>query len=81
MTVQRKNVRDILIRSDDDHASRVAIDAAHREDVVAVFAIGAEDFFVVAKSVASLRWQKQGGHRLDGELAMVLLEHSTDIDH
>ena len=54
MAIERKNVRDILVRPRDHHATRFAINATHAEDVVAAFEIGAEHFFVVAKSVTSL---------------------------
>src|SRR5262249_28030720 len=81
VAIQRKNMRDILIRPHDDHTPRFPIDATHREGVVTAFEIEAEHLFVVAKSVTSLPREKQRRQGLDGELEMTLLEHSTDIDH
>src|SRR5262245_3369227 len=60
MPIERKNVRDELVRPHDHHASPFAIDAAHREDVLATLAIGAEHLLVVAQSVPPLRRQQEG---------------------
>ncbi len=81
MAIERKNVRDVLVWPHDHHATPFAIDAAHGEDVIAVFQVGAEHFFVVAKSVTSLPGQKKGRHGRDGEFVMTLLENRSDIDH
>ena len=53
-SIERENVRNVLVRPHDHHAPRLAIDAAHGEDVIAAFEVGAEHLFVVAKSVTSL---------------------------
>ena len=74
-------MRDVLIRPHDHHAAALAIDAPQGENIMAGLRIGAEDLLVVDKSVASLPRQKQRWHRLDGEIAMILLENASDIDH
>ena len=74
-------MRDVLIRSHDDHASCVPIDAAHCKDVIASPGIDAEHFFVVMKAITPLPRQKQPRHGVNGELTMRLLEHRADIDH
>ena len=58
IAIQRKNVRDVLVWPHDHHAPPFAIDAAQGKDVIATFWVGAEHFFVVAKSITSLRGQK-----------------------
>src|SRR5207248_10760034 len=81
MAIERENMRDILVRPHHDHAAGFPFDAAHRKNVVTALEVGAEHLFVIAKSVASFRREKERGHRLDGELRMRLLEHRAHIDH
>src|SRR5882757_4456878 len=81
MRVEWENMRDVLVRSHDDHATPVAIDAPHVENVLAALKIRAEHLFVVTKPIAALPGQKEGRHGLDGELEMALLEDGPDIDH
>jgi hypothetical protein len=51
ITIERKNVRDVLVRPHDHHATRFAIDAAHGEDVAAASQVGTEHFFIVVESL------------------------------
>ncbi len=71
---------DVLVRSHDDHATAVSMDAAHVEDILAGLQVRAEHLLIVAKPVAALLGQKQGGHGRDGNVAMALLEDGPDID-
>ena len=47
-TVERQNMRDVLVRPHDHHAALFAFDAAHSEDITAAFQVGAKHLFVVA---------------------------------
>src|SRR5690606_29929325 len=62
MARQRQDLRDILVRPHDDDAAILAVDATQIEDVMPIFAIGAENLFVVKQAVAAFgrpqeRWQ------------------------
>ena len=74
-------MRDVLVRSHDNHATPVSIDAPHVENVMAALQVRAEHLFVVTKPVMALPGQKERGHGLDGKLKMALLEDGPDIDH
>ena len=74
-------MRNVLIRPHDNHASCLAIDAAHCKDVITALDVGAKYLLVVVKSVTSLPREKECGHSLDGEFTMMLLEYCTDLDH
>src|SRR6516164_5594509 len=79
--MQRKDMRDVLIRPHDDYAPCLPVDAAHCKDVVTALDVGAEHLLVIVKAMTSLPGQKQRWHGLNGELTMRLLEHCADIDH
>ena len=82
MAIERKNMRDVLVRSHDDHAACVPIDAAHREDVVAALEVGAEHLFVVAKFRNVLcAGEGEAGMVSMASSRCALLENRTDIDH
>ena len=81
VSIEREQVRHILIRPHHDHASHLAIDATHGEDVVTALQIRAEHLFIVSQAVASFVRQQESGHRLKRELAMGLLEDGADVDH
>ena len=78
--IERKDLPDILIRSNDHHASRLPINSAHGKDIAPAFNVAAKHLLVVAKPVTSLSRQKQRGHRFKGERPMSLLKHGPDID-
>ena len=63
-------MRDVLVRSHDNHATPVSIDAPHVENVMAALQVRAEHLFVVTKPVTALPGQKERGHGLDGKLKM-----------
>ena len=79
--IERENMRDVLVRSHDNHATPVSIDAPHVENVMAALQVRAEHLFAVTKPVMALPGQKERGHGLDGKLKMALLEDGPDIDH
>ncbi len=74
-------MRDVLVRSHDNHATPVSIDAPHVENVGAALEVGAEHLFVVTKPIAALPGQEEGRHGPDVKVAMALLEDGPDIDH
>jgi len=74
-------VRDVLVRTHDNHATSVSIYATHCEDVMAVFEVWTKHLFVVEKSVTSFPGQKERGHSPQREIAMMLLEDRTYVDH
>jgi hypothetical protein len=74
-------VRDVLVGSNHDHAAPVSVDSSQVKNVGAVFQVGTEDLFVIAKSVASLRRHKERRRGVDLELAMGLLEDGPDVDN
>jgi hypothetical protein len=79
--IERQNMRYVLIRSYDDHAAPVSINAPHVENVIAALQVGAEYLFVIDKPVAALSRQEERGHRFDRKLAMALLEDGQHFDH
>jgi len=74
-------VRDVLVRSDDDHAPLLAIDASHLEDVGPGLEVGAEHLLVVDQAEAALSRQQDGWHSNDRKVTMPLLENGPDVDH
>ena len=70
----------VLVGPHHDHATPVSTDAAHVEDILASLKVRTEHLLIVAKPVAALLGQKQGGHRLNGNVTMALLEDGPDID-
>ena len=78
--VQRQHVRDVLVRTDDDHRTLRAVDAAQIEDVGAVLEVGAIGLLVVDEPEASLARQQDGRQFLDLELAVSLLEDRANVD-
>src|SRR5690349_20383236 len=48
---------------------------------MAVLEVGTEHLFVVEKSVTSFPGQKERGHSLKDELAIMLLENRAHVDH
>jgi hypothetical protein len=80
IAIERKNMGDVLVWPHDDHATPGFVDAPLYEDVLAAFDIGAEQLFIVAKSVATLVGKKETGHGPKVKLAMALLKYRTDID-
>ena len=81
MRIEWENMRDVLVRSHDNHATPVSIDTPHVENVMAALKVRAEHLFVVTKPVTALPGQKEGRHGHDGKLEMALLEDGPDIDH
>src|SRR5271166_6404458 len=79
--IERENMRNVLIRSHDDHAAAVSIDAPQVENVVAAFQVRAEHLFIIDKPIAALSRQQERGHRFDRKLAMALLEDGQHFDH
>ena len=59
-------MRDVLIRSHDDHAPYFPIDTARCKDVVAALDVGAEKLLVVVEAIAAFLGQKQRRHRREG---------------
>ena len=72
---------DVLVRSHNNNATPVSIDASHLENVLAASKVGTEDLFIVAQPIPTLPGQKQRGHGLNGKCAMALLEDGADIDY
>ena len=81
MGIERQNMRHVLIRPDDDHATLVAVNTPRFENVLVIFHVGAEHLFVVAEPVPSFARQQQSRHGLEHKRAMALLEDRPDIDH
>ena len=81
ISIEREDMRDVLIRPHDDHAPCLPIDAAHCKDVVTALDICAKHLLVIAEVVTPLSGQKQRRHGLDGKFMMSLLEHRADVDH
>src|SRR5579875_4123100 len=75
-----KDVRNVLVWADDDHAARLAVDAAQVEDVAGV-RIGAEDLLVVDQPEPALFGKQDRWHGADAEPMMVLLEDRANVDH
>jgi len=74
-------VRDVLVWTHDNHATSVSIYATHYEDVRAVFEVWTEHLFVVEKSVTPFPGQKERGHSLKREIAMLLLKDRAYVNH
>src|ERR1700687_5598276 len=66
--VQREDVRDVLIRSDNDHAALLPIHAPHLEDGSPGRKVRAEHLFVVDQAEASLPGQQDCRHCVDVEV-------------
>ena len=81
MVLQGQDMRHMLVRPDDHHASAPTIDAAKVEDVLALHHDRAEHLLVVHEPVASLRRAQQGGHGAEGQLPVWLLEDRPQVDH
>ena len=81
MCVNRQDMRDILVGTDDYHTALLPLDRAHVEDVTCVLQIGAEHFFVVHQPEPAFSWKQQLRHRLQCEIAETLLEDRPQIDH
>src|SRR5947209_7058792 len=56
-SVEREDMRDILIGTDHNHAAPHPIDAPQVENVVSAFQVGAEHLLVVAETVTALTRQ------------------------
>ena len=54
-------MRDVLVRSHDNHATPVSIDAPHVENVTAALQVRAEHLFVVTKPVTALLGRRKKG--------------------
>jgi len=54
ISVEREDMRDILIRPHDDQAPCLPIDVAHCKDVVATFSVDAEYLVVIVKPETAL---------------------------
>jgi hypothetical protein len=80
-SVERKNMRNVLVWSHDNDTALEPINAAYIENVVSVFQVRAEHLLVVAEPVATLPGNEESGHGLNAQLAMTLLKHCTDIDY
>ena len=78
--IERQHVRDVLVRTNDDHRPRLAVDAAQIEDVGAVLEIGRERLLVVDQPEPALARQQKRRQLLDLEVAMPLLEDRADVD-
>src|ERR1019366_1202239 len=79
--IEREHMRNVLVWTDDGDAALLPIDTPHLENVVAAFQVGAKYLLVVAKPVAPFAGEQEGGHGLDREFAMALLEGRADVDH
>src|ERR1017187_9164940 len=79
--IEREHMRNVLVWTDDGDAALLPINTPHLENVVAAFQVGAKYLLVVAKPVAPFAGEQEGGHGLDREFAMALLEGRADVDH
>src|SRR3954451_9915475 len=75
---QRKHVRDVLVRPDDDDAA-VARDPAQVEDVAGP-GVRAEHLLVIDEAVAPLPGEQKVRHAGERELAMPLLEDGPHVE-
>jgi hypothetical protein len=74
-------MRDVLVRPHYDHAAALSLDTAHGKDVMAILEVGTEHLFVVEKPVTSFPGQKECGHSLKDDIAMMFLEDRAHVDH
>src|SRR5687768_16472463 len=66
--IEWEDIRDVLVRAHDDHATLIPIDATYLENVVAAFQVGTEHLLVAAQAEAPLSGQKNDRHRLEGHV-------------
>ena len=71
----------VLVRAHDDEAALAAVNATQVKNIVAVPAIGAKHFLVVAQAQAAHLRAQQRGHGGVVQCTKALLEHGAGIDH
>ncbi len=69
----------VLVRADDDHAARVAVDVTHVEDVAGARS-GTEDLLMIRQPEYPLPRHQDRRHRVYGQTPMPLLEDGPDVD-
>ena len=77
--IQRKNMSDVLIRTDHHECAPFAIDGALAEDISRC--VVRKCLLVVDETVASLARKQKRRQVFDTHIAMRLLQHRAEIEH
>ena len=78
--IQRQDMRDVLIRTDHNHATLLPVNAAHGEDISQPLVVDAEGFLVILQAELASAGLLQIRHVLVSELIEGLLEHGAKVD-
>ena len=78
--IERQNLCNVLIGPHHDHAAGLSINAAHTENVVSALQVRTKHLLVVVQAVTAFAREQHRRHILNGELAMILLEHRAQVD-